>query len=76
MNCMQYPSIFYFPIPLYEFRAFDTTPWWLLINATRDREILSLRYLWLAQELIIRRFHWITRKTDPRWKTGRWKAKT
>lgn len=41
-----------------------------------DREVVSLRYLWRPVELTIRRVHFVTRRTDPRWKAERWKAKT
>lgn len=67
---------FYVPTSIYAFRAFNTAPWWRLLNFTRDREIRSLRYLWLVQELVIRRIHWLTRKSNPRWGRGRWKAKS
>lgn len=51
---------------------FDTSIW------ERWRESLSsLVYLYRPyMQIVLRRVHYVTRRSDPRWKQGRWRAKT
>lgn len=59
-------------------------PSWAEIRASFYRSIRrflqpdfdSLKYLWKKFELTVRRIHWITFKSNPRWGANCWKAKT
>lgn len=64
--------VYWCPEPIY------ITPieWFQRERLKLIKEIVSLRYLWKPFELTVRTVHWVTRKTDPRWGRGRWRAKT
>lgn len=36
----------------------------------------SLRYLWRNIQPVLRKFKWLVRRSEPRWRAERWKAKT
>lgn len=64
------------PIPSGESFSEMRARQWKSLRKFLDPKCDLLIFLWTPIEIITRKIHWITRKSEPRWGSNCWKAKT